>query len=75
MLRIQKGEAIGGLAFDADKFAWELNFFKEHFLRGLRGAQLTDSESELLDHQFRKLAEELAARPKVLTIATTIPET
>jgi hypothetical protein len=66
MLRIQKGEAVGGLAFDVEKFLWELNFFKEHLLIGLRGAHLTGTESENLDLQFRKLSEELAARPKVL---------
>lgn len=67
MLRIQKGVAVGGLAFTAEKFAWELNYFKEHFLLGLRGTQLTGTESETLDRQFHKLSEELAARPAVLT--------
>lgn len=66
LLRIQKGHAVGGLAFDAEKFLWELNFFKEHFLCGLRGIQLRQPDSEAMDQYFRRLAEELAERPKVL---------
>lgn len=53
------------LAFDAEKFAWELNFFLDNFLLGLRGAEPAAGEVEDLREQFSRLAKELADRPRV----------
>ena len=53
------------LAFDAEKFLWELNFFLEHFLQGYRNLDLSDAEIQAYREQFAKLATELAGRPRV----------
>ena len=55
-----------GVVFDQDKFAWELNFFVQHFLLGYRGATLAEPERAVLADEFTKLAGELAAEPRVL---------
>lgn len=67
LISIQKGHAVGGLSFDEQKFLWELNHFKKHFLLGLRGAQLSEADSKTLDLHFTTLSSELAARPRLLT--------
>ena len=55
-----------GIAFDRDKLHWELSFFRQHFLEGLRNASLDDTEKETLDGAFVEIATELASRPRVL---------
>ena len=54
------------VAFDQEKFAWELNFFVQHFLSGYRGATLAEPERAALADEFTSLAGELAAEPRVL---------
>jgi len=54
------------VAFDAEKFRWELDFFQAHFLEGLLGASLDDAERAVLDRDFARIASELASAPFVL---------
>ena len=54
-----------GLAFDAEKLTWELEFFVKHFLIGHYGAALSPSDQETLSEEFALLAGELAAEPRV----------
>jgi hypothetical protein len=55
-----------GIAFDEEKLTWELEYFRKHFLEGLRDARLSPSEREELDGVFRRIARELAGEPRVL---------
>ena len=55
-----------GIAFDADKLTWELQFFAKHFLEGYRGAALTPGARDALGTEFASLAGELAGEPRVL---------
>ena len=55
-----------GIAFDVDKLMWELNFFTKHFLEAYRGVVLNEPAREALGREYRALAEELAAEPRVL---------
>lgn len=52
--------------FDADKFVWELEFFREHFLEGHLGRTITDEERLRLTESFESIAAELVAQPYVL---------
>ena len=54
------------LAFDEDKLTWELDFFVQHFLAGLRGARLSAAARAELGGELRAVARELAAEPRVL---------
>ena len=54
------------LAFDEDKLTWELDFFVQHFLGGLRGARPSAAARAELDSELRAVARELAAEPRVL---------
>jgi aminoglycoside/choline kinase family phosphotransferase len=54
------------IAFDPKKFMWELDFFRKHFLEGLRGCVLEASEREGLDAAFQSLSAELCAHTFVL---------
>lgn len=53
------------LAFDEDKLMWELEFFVEHFLGGLRGAHPSATARAALGEELRAVARELAAEPRV----------
>jgi aminoglycoside/choline kinase family phosphotransferase len=55
-----------GIAFDVDKFTWELDFFLKHFVEGYRGAQLNDADREALREEFRPIIHELAGETRVL---------
>ena len=55
-----------GIAFDADKFIWELDFFTRHFVEGYRGVTLPDREREALAEEWRAIADELSSEPRVL---------
>jgi aminoglycoside/choline kinase family phosphotransferase len=55
-----------GIAFDVEKFTWELDFFMKHFVEGYRGAQLSDEDREALRAEFRPIINELAGEPRVL---------
>jgi aminoglycoside/choline kinase family phosphotransferase len=54
------------VAFDADKFIWELDFFIRHFVEGYRGITLPDQDREALTGEWRAIADELSSEPRVL---------
>lgn len=69
----QRGEALRDesllpyrIAFDQDKFMWELEFFRKHFLEGFRGCALDASDREGLEVAFRALSSALCAQTFVL---------
>jgi aminoglycoside/choline kinase family phosphotransferase len=53
------------IAFDVEKLSWELQFFIRHFLEAYRGASLRVAERQALDAELLRIAEELAAEPRV----------
>ena len=55
-----------GVAFDAEKLTWELDYFRQHFLEGWRECRLAADERALLDEAFSKLSAEIAGWPRVL---------
>jgi len=54
------------IAFDEAKFFQELEFFREHFVEGLREALLPSAELEELACSFRAIARELTTKPEAL---------
>lgn len=54
------------LAFDEAKLSWELQFFMEHYFKGLREETLTHGEAAELKVELNDIAAELSARPRVL---------
>ena len=54
------------IAFDVEKLLWELEFFTKHFLEAYRGAVIPPPAREALTGEWRALASELAAEPRVL---------
>jgi aminoglycoside/choline kinase family phosphotransferase len=54
-----------GIAFDVEKLSWELQFFVKHFLEAYRGAVLSPAGREALSTELLRIAEELAAEPRV----------
>jgi N-acetylmuramate 1-kinase len=55
-----------GIAFDADKLRWELDFFVKHFLEGYRGGRVPAATRTVLTDEWSAIVEELAAEPRVL---------
>jgi len=55
-----------GIAFDEEKLSWELDYFRRHFLEGFRRALLSASDQESLRDSFSRMADEIAALPRVL---------
>jgi N-acetylmuramate 1-kinase len=55
-----------GSAFDTQKLTWELDFFVEHFLSSFRGSPPSPAVREALAEEWRALASELAAEPRVV---------
>jgi aminoglycoside/choline kinase family phosphotransferase len=54
------------ITFDVEKLTWELDYFVRHFIEGYRGAVLSAAERTALAGEWRAIAEELAAEPRVL---------
>src|SRR5262245_10634425 len=54
-----------GIAFDVEKLSWELQFFVKHFLEAYRGAALSAAGREAVGVELLRIAEELAAEPRV----------
>jgi aminoglycoside/choline kinase family phosphotransferase len=54
------------VAFDVDKLLWELEFFTKHYLEAYRGACIPPPARAALREEWQRLAEELAAEPRVL---------
>jgi aminoglycoside/choline kinase family phosphotransferase len=55
-----------GIAFDAEKLTWELEFFTRHFVEGYRGVSLTPAERSALSAEWQAIVGELAGEPRVL---------
>jgi aminoglycoside/choline kinase family phosphotransferase len=55
------------LAFDSDKLMWELNYFYDHFFGSLNQMQFSQLQEQAIKRDLRAIAEELAARPRMLT--------
>ncbi len=55
-----------GIAFDAEKLTWELEFFVKHYLMGYRGAVLDEARRQALREEWASIVDELAAEPRVL---------
>jgi aminoglycoside/choline kinase family phosphotransferase len=55
-----------GVAFDAEKLTWELDYFRQHFLEGWRRCQFSADERSTLDEGFGSLSAEIAGWPRVL---------
>lgn len=55
-----------GIAFDVEKLTWELDFFVQHFVEGYRRAALSAPERAALAGEWKAIAGELAAEPRVL---------
>ena len=55
-----------GIAFDAEKLTWELEFFIKHYLGAYRGLSLARLHREGLLAEWATMASELAGEPRVL---------
>lgn len=53
-------------ALDEQRLLWELRFFAEHYVRGLRSAPLAPAQEAALDDWFKGLAAEVAGYRRVL---------
>lgn len=53
-------------ALDKGRFLFELDFFRQHYITGLRKLSLQPSESAVLDEFFTSLADAASAQPWVL---------
>jgi aminoglycoside/choline kinase family phosphotransferase len=54
------------IAFDVEKFTWELDFFVRHFLQAYRGATLSEDHREAFAVEWAAIATELASEPRVV---------
>jgi N-acetylmuramate 1-kinase len=54
------------IAFDVDKFTWEMEFFVKHFLGAYRGVALDAPFLDGLRRELGGMVDELAAEPRVL---------
>jgi hypothetical protein len=72
LVRLQREASRGSrraacfqVAFDIEKLSWELHYFLKHFVEGHRGGQLTVEDRATFAEAFHRLAEEIAAWPRV----------
>jgi aminoglycoside/choline kinase family phosphotransferase len=63
---ISGGNVAGRLAFDADKLAWELEFWRANCFERFLGAPLEGALDAEVRRESRELAEALGVRPRVL---------
>lgn len=52
--------------FSVEKLLWELNYAKKHLLKGLLNLNLSGSEEQGLEDEFKNLCEELYKSPQVI---------
>jgi N-acetylmuramate 1-kinase len=55
-----------GIAFDAEKLTWEMDFFTKHFIEAYRGVVVSAAAREALREELGRLIDELAGEPRVL---------
>ncbi len=65
--RIEDKTPANGLAFTADKFMWELNYFYKYFLEELRQIRFTENEASELQELFGRLSDEIAPGVRILS--------
>jgi N-acetylmuramate 1-kinase len=65
--KIENARPSTDLAFDTEKLLWELNFFRDNFLVGLKKTDLTEDEDTALHNEFLRLSQELSNRPRKFT--------
>jgi N-acetylmuramate 1-kinase len=66
-LAVNTGSVASTLAFDEDKLGWELNYFFDHFFGSLKQHTFPAEREQAIKEDLRAIADELAARPRVLT--------
>lgn len=54
-------------AFDVERYVWELEFFAEHMVEGLRDKRLSADERNGLREEFTRLSRYLVEQPQVFT--------
>jgi len=64
--RLPAGHPSALSALDKDRFLYELEFFREHYIAGLRGLTLEAGDDRLLRDFFEDLAGAAASPPRVL---------
>jgi aminoglycoside/choline kinase family phosphotransferase len=55
------------LAFDEEKFLWELNFFVEHTIEGYLKQSISNTDRSAFQQEFKNLIRPVLAPPMVLT--------
>lgn len=55
-----------GIAFDAEKLMWEMDFFIKHFLEAYRGVRISETERAALRNELGVIVHQLASEPRVL---------
>lgn len=66
-LAFERHSVASQLRFDSEKLIWELDFFKTHYFKTLRGRPLSEEDSDALSAEFATLAGELESHARVLT--------
>jgi aminoglycoside/choline kinase family phosphotransferase len=56
-----------GRSFDRDLYLWELHHFREWLLEAWKGAALSPAERAVVDREFGRISDALAAEPKGFT--------
>lgn len=64
--RVQPESQAGRLALDAERFRFELNYFRDHFIFGLRQASLDGAQRSDLEDALDHLCQRLDGEPRVL---------
>lgn len=65
-IEADKNYPWGELKFDEEKLMFEMNFTKEHFLKGFLGIELSEKEESLYDKRLKDLVSELVNEDMVL---------
>ena len=64
---LDRGNCIAfGIEFDVAKLLWEMNYGRQHLLKGLAQLELTEREETCLNENFLKICERIAAEPKFI---------
>lgn len=64
---LRAGSICSHMAFDEAKLKWELDFFFDNYFNRYLRTRLDAADASAAEEDFRSLARELAARPRVLT--------
>ncbi|MBU1628074.1 phosphotransferase [bacterium] len=64
--QIPENQSAFSRTFDADKFLYELMFFKTHYLKGVLKAKIRKEDDLLLTLEFKKLSKFISLNPQVI---------